>query len=225
MKKLLLLYLLFFIGLSLISASKHEIEVSLGLRESPTEALMPMLSSTYSNDLIDFGLRYHSPRLFNAAVSINMNQDGLFKHTLHSQLTNIADLGGDLSMTYGVGNDFSFLKNDSLKLSYRLRLQAALTYSFYSDYFPYSLTPDFLLNFGYKNEFLEANAFATFSTFFERTWQATPIIGGDFTYSISEINHIGARATYSMTDWDYTQFGPKTLGYSFEIFYKRELGK
>lgn len=218
MKRISGVVLLLFYMLAGMTAAPFAIGAGLAVHDSSLYSCKPEESLGISYNGFAMGASLGGREYLNLAAAYQFDPSSWCTLRTDAHLSHTFDTGGFATLSgeadFKLGLDYFFL-------SCGLGIQAGLSYSLYaSGFLPFSLSPYLMFATGIEAEFFKIALFATGSTFYEKTYQAIPIVGLDIEIGISGSHWIILEAYVKLADYmdgpplQITDMAAR-IGYSF----------
>lgn len=199
MKKILLVVATCIFLASSLYAKTYEIRTGAGVISNSTSSLAATIDASLSVGGGRIGIRTENFRTVDIAGRYTFHVNRTFRPSLDLHFNHIGEDGGFFLAAGSLGQEIR--TKSPFYLSYAIGVQAALSYSLYSSYLPFSLSPAVMLRMGLDFGSFRLEAYMDWMHFYEKTWQAVPLFGLEIGVSI--LDDFSIAADFYIKSQDY----------------------
>lgn len=189
MRKLLLQGVICLLLAFPLFAKEYDITIGGGAISNSSSAVAAIVDTSFSCGGGRIGVRTEGFRTIDVAGRYEFHVNRTFRPSVDLHFNHIGNDGGYILAGGSLGQEIETAS--PFYLEYGIGVQASLSYSCFSSYLPFSLSPALMLRLGLDFETFRIEAYMDWMHFYEKTWQAVPLFGLEAEARISEAFSIG----------------------------------
>ena len=180
-------------------ANEYNITIGGGVISDSSFAVAAIVDTSLSYEGGRIGVRTENFRTIDVAGKYEFHVNRTFRPSVDVHFNYIGNDGGYILAGGSLGQEIKTASPFYLK--YSIGVQAALSYSCFSSYLPFSLSPALMLRIGLDFTAFRIETYMDWMHFYEKTWQAVPLFGLEAVARISEDFSIGTDIYIKSQDY------------------------